>query len=175
MLFAFRRAYTRIRWNQWWLGLIVGVIGFYQWVPMQNWLGQFEFFKPDPDAFNPEKFYHSPAAFWAFVAVRFAGAVLVVPVMEELFWRDFAWRSIIAPNDFKLARVGEWDPKAYVIVALIFCVPHGKWFATAIVWALLIGLLLVRTKSLGACIIAHAVTNLMLGIYVLYYKRWDLW
>jgi CAAX prenyl protease-like protein len=176
MLFAFRRAYTRIRWNHWWLGLIVGVLGFFQWVPMQLWLQEhFAFFKPDEKAFNPEAFFTTPAALYAFYAVRFFGAVLVVPVMEELFWRDFAWRSIIAPNDFKLARVGEWDPKAFVIVALIFCLPHGNWWLTAIVWALMIGALLVYTRSLGAAIIAHAITNLLLGIYVVYTKQWYFW
>src|SRR5690348_12052324 len=30
--------FTRIRWNTWWLGIIVGVIGIFQWVPMQLWL-----------------------------------------------------------------------------------------------------------------------------------------
>src|SRR5436190_905173 len=176
MLYLFRHTYTKIRWNHWWLGLIVGVVGFFQWVPMQLWLQRnFAFFKPDEKAFNPETFFTTPALLYAFIAIRFIGAVIVVPIMEELFWRDFAWRSIVAPNDFKLARVGEWDPKAFVIVPLIFCVVHGNWWLTAIVWALLIGWLLVYTKSLGACIIAHATTNLLLGGYVLYSKQWSLW
>src|SRR4051794_13278729 len=33
MLIAFRKLYTRIRWDYWWLGIIVGVIGIFQWVP----------------------------------------------------------------------------------------------------------------------------------------------
>src|SRR5947207_12858542 len=35
MLLLFRHAYTRIRWSYWWLGLIVGIAWFFQWVPMQ--------------------------------------------------------------------------------------------------------------------------------------------
>src|SRR5687768_17257565 len=27
--------FTKIRWNHWWLGVIVGVIGIFQWVGMQ--------------------------------------------------------------------------------------------------------------------------------------------
>ena len=78
---------------------------------MQLWLQQhFEFFEPSPDVFNPfEDVRVARRVLWAFIAVRIIGAVLVVPVMEELFWRDFLWRQILAPNDFKLAegrRVG---------------------------------------------------------------------
>jgi len=99
----------------------------------------------------------------------------VVPVMEELFWRDFLWRTIIAPNDFKLAHVGEWDWKAFALVAGFFATVHGNWWLTSIVWASMVGWLLVTTRSLGACIIAHGVTNLLLGVYVLWTKQWFFW
>ena len=59
-------------------------------------------------------------------------------------------------------------------VPLAFAMVHVQ-FLTAIVWALLIAWLLVRTKSLGACIVAHAVTNLLLGVYVLVYRDWAFW
>jgi len=176
MLILYRRTYTKIRWNHWWLGLFVGVAGFFQWVGMQLFLQKhFEFFQPAEGAFNPDLFFPNETTRYAFIAVRLFGASLVVPFMEELFWRDFAWRSVIAPNDFKLAKVGEWDLKAFLIVPIIFCVVHGNWWLTAIVWALMIGWLLAYTKSLGACIIAHATTNLMLGLYVLYSKQWFFW
>jgi CAAX prenyl protease-like protein len=176
MLILFRHAYTKIRWNHWWLGLIVGVIGIFQWVGMQILLqDHFEFFRPDAKAFNPDLFFSDPAMRWAFIGVRLLGAVAVVPVMEELFWRDYLWRTVIAPNDFKLARVGEWDAKALVVVSLAFAVVHGNWWLTSIVWAAMVGALLVYTRSLGACIIAHATTNLLLGLYVLHTKQWFFW
>ena len=176
LLIAFWKYYTKISWRFWWLGVIVGVIGIFQWVGMQLWLQErFDHFKPEPDVFNPFATFASPAAVWAFIAVRIFGAVLVVPVMEELFWRDYLWRQIISPNDFKLARVGEWDPWAFLAVPAVFALVHGNWWATAIVWALMFGALLLYTKSLGACIIAHAVTNLLLAGYVLWTKDWSFW
>ena len=81
----------------------------------------------------------------------------------------FAWQH------FKLAFIGEWSLGAFLIVAGAFATVHGNWWPTAIVWALLIGALLVYTKSLGACIIAHAVTNLLLAVYVLVYHDWSFW
>ena len=143
---------------------------------MQLWLqAHFAWFKPDPQAFNPFTAFQSSTAAWSFVAVRVASAVLVVPVMEELFWRDYLWRQILAPNDFKLAEVGEFDWMPFLLVPLAFATVHGVCWPTAIVWALMIGALLVYTKSLGACIIAHGVTNLLLAIYVLQKHAWDLW
>ena len=171
------RHYTKISWRYWWLGAIVGVIGIFQWVPMQLWLQRnVEFFAPSGDSFDPTKtFAGSDAMLYGFLAFRIVGAVLVVPVMEELFWRDFLWRQILAPNDFKLAEVGEraWAP--FLIVSGVFAFVHGNWWLTSIVWALMIGALLMYTKSLGACIIAHAVTNLLLAVYVLKYRDWAFW
>jgi CAAX prenyl protease-like protein len=163
LLAVFWRHYTKIRWDYWWLGGMLGVIGIFQWVGMQNWLSNhFEWFAPK-DWFDPTTKIASPRLMWGFIAIRVAGAVLVVPVMEELFWRDYLWRQILAPNDFKLAQVGEFDWTAFVVVSLAFATVHGTWWPTAIVWGTMIGLLLVYTKSLGACVIMHAVTNQLLA------------
>jgi uncharacterized protein len=176
--------FTRIRWTHAWLGVGVGIIGIVQWVGMEKLLlagGEWTAWtRMSAEPFVPTEHFASQAWMWSFLMMRLAGAVLLVPVMEELFWRDFAWRTIIAPNDFKLAEVGEFDWKAVLIVPGIFAMVHIQWL-TAVVWALLIAWLLVRTKSLGACIIAHAVTNLLLGLYVLYMSfvvgqpEWYFW
>jgi CAAX prenyl protease-like protein len=178
LLVLFWRHYTKIRWNHWWLGVVVGVVGVFQWVGMQLWLQEhFSLFRPKPQTvFDPGAYFaDSPMLYAAFIAIRIAGATLVVPVMEELFWRDWLWRTVLAPNDFKLAEVGEPSPGAFFIVSGMFAVVHGNWWLTAIVWAMLVGGLLMYTRSLGACIIAHAVTNLLLAGYVLYTGDWSFW
>jgi CAAX prenyl protease-like protein len=176
LLAVFWRRYTPIRWNHWWLGVIVGVVGIFQWVGMQLFLQHhFAFFRPSGNPFDPTKEFATTGALYAFIAVRFIGAVLVVPVMEELFWRDFLWRQILAPNDFKLADVGEFAWAPFLGVSAVFAVVHGNWWLTSIVWALMVAGLLVYTKSLGACMIAHAVTNLLLGVYVLVWRDWSFW
>ncbi len=168
--------FTKISWKLWWLGILFGVIGVVQWIGMEKLLlHQFPNYpRPHAEAFDPFDKIHSSAARVAFIAMRWAGASLVVPFMEELFWRDFAWRTIIAPNDFKLASVGEVDLKAWIVVSLIFSAVHIQWI-TAIVWGLMIGGLLMLTQSLGACIIMHGVTNFLLGLYVLHSKDWAFW
>ena len=100
--------------------------------------------------------------------------MLLVPFMEEFFWRDFLWRRIASPNDFRLAGVGEWDRNAFWLVPVFFATVHTQML-TAFVWGLMIGCLLLRTKSLGACIVMHGVTNFLLGAYVLATGDWYFW
>jgi len=177
LLFALRAQYTKISWKYIGLGVLVGIIGLVQWVGMETLILHYwpNYPRLSHDVFLPFQRFSTPTQAWLFIAVRWAGASLVVPVMEELFWRDFLWRTILAPNDFKLAAVGEWSLSAFLIVAIVFGAGvHIEWM-TAIVWGLLIGGLLVWTKSLGACIVAHGVTNFLLGAYVLYTGQWHFW
>jgi uncharacterized protein len=185
LLIYFWRQYTPIRWTHLWLGVLVGVAGIFQWVIMQKFLERhgiftlmghhFSFFQPPPEAFDPTKEFASPLLLWSFVSIRILGAVVVVPFMEELFWRDYLWRTILAPNDFKLAAVGEWAWAPFIVVCAAFATVHGNWWLTAIGWAAMVGALLVYTKSLGACIVAHATTNLLLAFYVLRFHEWSFW
>lgn len=178
LIVLFWRRYTPISWRHWQLGIVVGVIGIVQWVGMEKLLLHYFPDYPRPsvgEPFDPyAHFAGQPALMWAFTIIRWAGAALVVPVMEELFWRDYLWRTLLAPNDFRLASVGEWDWKVFLIVAVAFATVHVQWM-TAFVWGLMIAWLLVYTRSLGACIIAHGVTNFLLGAYVQYTREWYFW
>ena len=176
-LIYLRPQYTRINWSYSWLGLLIGIIGLVQWVGMEKLLLHFwpNYPRVSLQAINPFTTFSSPVMLWIFITIRLLGPALVVPFMEEFFWRDFLWRVIIAPNDFKLAAVGEWDMKSFVVVTLVFASVHMQMWITALVWGAMIAVLLVRTKSLGACIIAHGVTNLLLGVYVLYTHDWAFW
>ncbi len=178
LLFVLKPHYTKISWRFWWLGLLVGAAVVVQWVGMENWIVAHWPNYPrmtKGEVFNPFDHFQSRAAAWSFITIRLAGAALLVPVMEELFWRDFLWRNIASPGDFKRVAIGVWNLRAYLIVAMIFGAGvHIEWM-TAIVCGLIYGALLALTRSLGACIVAHGVTNLLLGLYVLRTGAWHFW
>lgn len=110
---------------------------------------------------------------WLLVALRIAGAALVVPVMEELFWRSFLMRWIAAGDFLRQdpARVG-W--KAVAVSVLLFGIEHNLWFA-GVVAGLAYSLLYMRTRNLWAPIIAHGVTNGALGVWVVATGQWTYW
>ena len=108
-----------------------------------------------------------------FLAARVAGAVLVVPVMEELFWRAFLIRWL-DQEDFQAVPVGIYSGRAFMITVLLFGAEHNQWLAGLICGALY-NWLVRRTRSLPACILAHAVSNAVLAGWVLATGDWNFW
>jgi CAAX prenyl protease-like protein len=115
----------------------------------------------------------APGARWAFVAVRMVGLVVLVPVIEELFWRSFLMRWLIDP-DFRKVPIGRVTPLAAAATSGLFALVHPEWLP-ALVTGLLWAWLLWKTKSLGACAISHATANLALGLYVMATGNWKYW
>lgn len=107
------------------------------------------------------------------IASRLFGAVLVVPVMEELFWRSFLLRYTINA-DFMKVRIGTYSLGSLLICAVLFGLEHHLVLA-GIMAGLAYSGLLYWTRSIAQCILAHAVTNLALGIYVLNTGAWQFW
>ena len=104
---------------------------------------------------------------------RLLGAVIVVPIFEELFWRSFALRWLIDEN-FNSVPIGTFTWFSATAVILAFGFEHHRWLA-GILAGVLYHALLYYKKDLSACVIAHAVTNLLLGIYVLSTQQWSFW
>lgn len=110
---------------------------------------------------------------WLLVASRIAGAVLVVPVMEELFWRSFLMRWIEAA-DFEAVEPARVGLKGLLVSSLLFGVEHSLWLA-GIVAGLAYAFLYMRYRNLWSAVVAHAVTNGLLGAWVAATGNWSFW
>lgn len=110
---------------------------------------------------------------WLLVAIRIAGAALVVPIMEELFWRSFLMRWVDAA-DFESVKPSELSLKSFVITVVLFGVEHNLWLA-GIVAGAAYSLLYMRHRNLWSPILAHAVTNGLLGMWVVRTGSWSYW
>lgn len=110
---------------------------------------------------------------WGLIVVRWVGAALLVPVMEELFWRSFLMRWIDR-QDFEQVAPATVSLRAIVISTLVFMLAHTQWLG-AIVAGLAYAWLYRYTQSLWAPVLAHAVTNGILGIWVVVYGNWSFW
>ncbi len=151
------------------LGLAVGVgiLVYLAWVRMDwAWATQ-----GITSGYNP--FEDTGWTGWGLAGIRLFGASVVVPVMEELFWRSFLLRYLIAPT-FRTVPLGMFTPLSLVMTTAFFGFEHHLWLAGMLA-GLAYTLLLYYTKRLWPCIIAHGVTNLCLGVHVLVTHEWRWW
>lgn len=109
-----------------------------------------------------------------FVFFRVAGSALVVPVAEELFWRSFLMRWLVR-HDFWKAPLGTYTRMAFWSTAVLFALEHGPHWEVGLAAGAAYGWWMVRTRSLGDCILAHVVTNAALAAYVLGAGKWEYW
>ncbi len=133
-----------------------------------SWLGLSE-----RSAYNPLGALGHNAAGYAFLAIRFFGLVLLVPVIEEAFLRAFLMRFVMHDNWTEIP-FGTVNRVAIVAGILIPVLYHPEKLA-ALVWFSLVTWLMVRTKNYWDCVAAHAITNLILGIVVVATGWWSLW
>jgi CAAX prenyl protease-like protein len=173
-LFVLRRNYREIalrelaRGRQTVTSIFAGLIVFIVWINMDWSFGTLT----KPPGFNPGLAGNDVTAA-ILSGMRLFGAVAVVPLMEELFWRSFLVRYILDQN-FTDVPLGRFTALSFVVSTVLFGLEHHFIFAGMMAGAVY-NLLLYRSRSLAQCILAHAVTNLALGIYVLYSERWYFW
>jgi CAAX prenyl protease-like protein len=110
---------------------------------------------------------------WPLIVVRWIGAALLVPVMEELFWRSFLMRWIESPQ-FEAVLPQRVGLRAVVLSTFVFMLAHTLWLA-AIVAGAAYAWVYLRTGKLWVPVLAHAVTNGALGIWVVASRQWAFW
>ncbi len=174
VLLLYRKRYTEIRWAELRqspatvLSLLTGLLIVALWINLDWAPGS----GTGPPGFDPNLF-SQPAIRAALIGCRLAGAVLVVPVMEELFWRSFLLRYLIK-SQFTSVPLGTFTWPSFFISSLLFGFEH-HYILAGVVAGILFNLLLYRTRSLSQCIFAHAIANLALGLYVLQTDQWRFW
>jgi uncharacterized protein len=109
-----------------------------------------------------------------FLTIRVMSSVLLVPVLEELFWRGWLLRWLIK-TDFLKVPLGTYQANSFWLVALLFASEHGSYWDVGLLAGIIYNWWIVRTKNLADCILAHAVTNGILAIYVLAAGHWEYW
>lgn len=124
--------------------------------------------------FNPEPL-RGTGWYVASVGARFVRLAVVVPLLEEIFWRGFLLRYLVR-EQFADVPFGTYTHVSFWGVTLGFMLEHqmADW-PGALVAGALYNLVAVRTRSLPACVLAHAVTNLLLGVYIMQTKQWGFW
>lgn len=108
------------------------------------------------------------------IVFRSIRAVLLVPIIEELFWRAWGLRWV-ANSDFETLPLGSYTTQSFWIIAALFAAEHGPFWDVGLVCGILWNWWMGKTKSLGDLILTHAVANGCLSAYVLAAKQWQYW
>ena len=180
MLAAVWPVVQEMRWKLSWEAVLVGVAVFVMWAGLDDLFVLLGFSHSYPKwnigggPWNPHaQFGEGATMAWFFIVVRIAGSSLVVPALEEVFFRSFVYRYI-SKVDFLSVPLGAFALRPFVLASALFAAEHREWLA-----GLLCGLayqaLVCWKKRLGDAMTAHAVTNFLLGLWIVWRGEWRFW
>ena len=109
-----------------------------------------------------------------FLLLRSVSSAVLIPILEELFWRGWMMRWLI-DNNFLKVPLGTYLPSAFWIVAVLFASEHGSYWEVGLIAGIVYNWWLIRTRNLADCILAHGVTNAVLCAYVVVTGQWQYW
>ncbi|HEY1582111.1 MAG TPA: CAAX prenyl protease-related protein [Chthoniobacterales bacterium] len=149
----------------------IALFVFVLWIAPQ----QFLHFPPRTSGFNPETLSGSAVLYWISIAGRFVRLVIIVPLVEEIFWRAFLLRYLISEK-FDSIPFGTFSYLSFVVVSCAFALSHrmADWPAALITGALY-NLVAYRTRTLTSCATAHGLTNFALGLWIMATRQWGFW
>ena len=153
------------------LTISLGLLALLLWIAPQEWLGSPKRW----EGFDPAFFGRTGWPYCLNLSLRMVRLMIVVPLLEEIFWRGFLLRYLIDEN-FTRVPFGAFSWLSFAAVTTGFCFEHSitDWPAAALTGALY-NLVAYRTRSLSSCVLAHSVTNALLGAYILKTGQWGFW
>ncbi len=168
-LWYFRKSYRGLGWRMSWAGPVAGLVVFAMWVGLDlSRRGAVD------DSLGAGLATVSPWFRATWLALRVAGAVITVPIAEELAFRGFLIRRFLSP-DFESRGLKEYTLLALVLSSLLFGLMHGNRWPEGTLAGLVYAGSMLRRGRLGDAVAAHATTNALLAAWVLSHGAWHLW
>jgi exosortase E/protease (VPEID-CTERM system) len=150
-----------------WAGIAAGAVCFLLWIALAT---------PDhaADATFAAHLYSLPTLMLGgWILFRIAGAVVTVPLAEELAFRGYLMRKVIAPG-FESVPFDRFTWPSFIISSVAFGALHQSWIAGVIAGGLFAIAIYYRGR-LADAITAHATANALLAVYVMATGSWSLW
>ena len=163
--------------------VLFGLIVAFGWVCIHKWFAAHDWYRAtqllDKDAlpgeyYNPYERLGTGVALWLFLIVRIGGACVVVPIVEEIFWRGFVLRIFIRWHRFETVPLGAFAWRSFILCSLLSAAEHPMWEVGILCWVVY-NLLFYWKKSLLFLMVTHGVTNFALYTYVVVCEDWVFW
>jgi uncharacterized protein len=171
LVWEMRPFVAEMRWVISWEAIAVGILIFAMWVGIDPFYPHL--MKGGATGNPSEQFGANSALAWFFVTIHILGMTFVVPPLEEVFYRSFLYRYIVNQNflSVPLNRFLAWP---FLATAAIFGFSHNEWLAGILCGAAYQWLVL-RKNRLGDAMTAHAITNFLLGVWIVWRGEWHFW
>ena len=171
LVWKMRPAVSEMRWAFSWEAVVVGVGIFVIWVGLDPFYPKI--FAGGATGNPNETFGQNSALARFFIAVHILGMTFVVPPLEEVFYRSFLYRYI-ARQDFLSVPLNRFLPLPFLATVAVFGFSHNEWLTGILCGAAYQGLVL-RKNRLGDAMTAHAITNFLLGVWIVWCGAWHFW
>jgi CAAX prenyl protease-like protein len=178
VLWVCSRGVVTFRAPNWLASVLLGIAVFLLWIMPDvlwpAWRGHWLFsngLTGKAEGSLPLAGQHDPLV----MALRTVRAVILVPIVEELFWRGWLPRWLDNMEDFRKVPLGSYSRLAFWVTAILFASEHGSMWDVGLAAGVLYNWWMRKTRSLGDLILAHAVTNACLSAYVIIGGRWEYW
>ncbi len=169
LVWEMRPFVVEMRWAISWEAIVIGIAVFVIWVGLNPYYPMIHLlFKDTPESiWNPfERFGGSSALAWTLICIRIAGMTFVVPPLEEVFYRSFLYRYFVRINFLEMP-LKRFHPTSFIVTSAIFGFLHPEWLA-GVLCGMAYQWLVIRKGRLGDAMTAHAITNFLLGVYVVW-------
>ena len=167
-LWCFRRSYRKLDWRVSWQALAIGGLVFSIWITLDYVSGWQRSSMPLRLALSSG----SRQLIW--IAFRVCGAVITVPIAEELAYRGFLLRRVSA-REFESVDWTRFSWLPVLISSLAFGILHGERWIAGTIAGIFYAVAVTRRGRIGEAVLAHAATNGLIALWVLYGQNWQLW
>jgi CAAX prenyl protease-like protein len=163
-----------MKWSFSWEAVAAGVAVWAIWVFLDPWYPKFEMLFKMGKPWNPFGQFGDGSAFgWFFFWVRTLGSAIIIPPLEEIFYRSFLYRYGVR-TDFENMPLNRFHPTSFIVVSLFFGLVHFQWIA-GFLCGLIFQALVLRKNRLGDAMLAHGITNFLLGLWIYWKGAWQFW
>jgi CAAX prenyl protease-like protein len=171
LIWEMRPYVAEMKWAFSWEAVVIGIAVCVMWVGID---GVYHKFGKAGELWNPHKqFGESSALAWFFIVARTLGSTIIVPPLEEVFYRSFLYRYFVRTN-FQEMPLSRFHPTSFIVTSTIFGFEHYQWLA-GILCGFAYQWLVIRKNRLGDAMTAHAITNFLLGVWVVWKGDWQFW
>jgi exosortase E/protease (VPEID-CTERM system) len=163
------RHYRGISFRITWIAVAVGVLVFLLWLLLVP-------DDPAASARTNEQLQEIPSGLLiGWLLLRTVGAVVTVPLAEELAFRGYIFEWLGPGNSASSeSRWSGFPWMALIVSSILFGLLHSAWLAGMLA-GIAFGLVRCYRRNVADAFVAHATTNALLSVYVLATGSWSLW